>query len=389
MFGLCFLVYELIFVFIRIDVSVVGKEKRGKHMERKKHVATIVTVLLTMLIVAILASAYIILDDRQRSVEAHQKSLDWLYRKNQSDPPSNPNAKKDSALDKADQEDTLQDGDSSALTPSGSDPTETGQGEFQGFIPILMYHSVNETHPVNSVVIRPSEFKEQLSYLKQQGYTALSVYDVVEAIYGAKNLPEKPLLITMDDGYQDNYEYAFPILQELEMKATIFVVTSQMGETPGKSKHFTWEEAQEMVDSGFVTIQSHTHDLHHKLDTPEGPQSAMVSRKLLQDGTEESEEEYRERIYDDLMTSKRLIQKHTTDHVVTFAYPYGVYSDQVLDIVKEAGFLLLFTTEKGLFRLEDSVYTIPRVNVPSGRTGADIEREIEELRESLDLEAVK
>jgi len=76
-------------------------------------------------------------------------------------------------------------------------------------------------------------------------------------------LPKKPLLITIDDGYANNYSLAYPILKEKGLRATIYIITSYRGKQPGVTRHFTWAEAKEMYDSGVINIESHTHDLHY------------------------------------------------------------------------------------------------------------------------------
>lgn len=253
---------------------------------------------------------------------------------------------------------------------------------FQGFVPVLMYHSFSEELSANAIV-HPSEFREQLVYLQQQGYTSISIYDLVRAVYLAEELPAKPLLITIDDGYADNYEYAFPILQELQMQATLNVVTSQRGETPAEREHFSWEQAGEMVASGLVSIQSHTHDLHFKVPTAQGLQSAVTGLQLKEDGRRETQEEHGERIYQDLKRSKEVIEEQLSAPVVAFAYPFGVHTPEVIEIARSLGYVLMFTIEPGVFQLQDSPYTIPRINVPGGMTGAELEAEILRLAERL------
>lgn len=265
-------------------------------------------------------------------------------------------------------------------TPTAVNINDNEDIQFQGFVPVLMYHALGEEIGVNTVV-HPEEFREQLTYLKNQGYTTISLYDLVQAVYQKHKLPEKPILITFDDGYLDNYTYAFPILKELQMKATIHVVTSQRGQKPGYREHFSWDQAKEMVDSGFISIQSHTHDLHYKIDTPWGRDAALTNLLENEDGSIETDEEHWERVYQDLHTSRDMILERTGNQPVSLSYPFGIYSEEVVEIARDLGFLLLFTIDPGVFRLEESVTTIPRINVPGGATGSDIEREIIRLSE--------
>ena len=118
-------------------------------------------------------------------------------------------------------------------------------------VPVLMYHAVSdETWGVTELFVRPSEMEAQLQYLQENGFTPIFFSDLshVEDF-------EKPVLLTFDDGYKNNYEELFPLLQKYNMKATIFVVTGNLDKNPN---FMTWDQAREMVQSGLVAIESHT-----------------------------------------------------------------------------------------------------------------------------------
>ena len=118
-------------------------------------------------------------------------------------------------------------------------------------MPVLMYHAVSdETWGVTELFVRPSEMEAQLQYLQENGFTPIFFSDLshVEDF-------EKPVLLTFDDGYKNNYEELFPLLQKYNMKATIFVVTGNLDKNPN---FLTWDQAREMVQSGLVAIESHT-----------------------------------------------------------------------------------------------------------------------------------
>ncbi|MCM3489887.1 polysaccharide deacetylase family protein [Alkalihalophilus marmarensis] len=244
-------------------------------------------------------------------------------------------------------------------------------------ITVLMYHHFHEdAAQESSVTMQPERFRDQLETLKEAGYTSISERDLYEHLYNGKELPEKPLVITIDDGYESNYEYAYPILEELEMYATIYVVTSYRGETPGVSPHFDWGQAREMVESGWIDIQNHTHDGHYYVETTqdEGP---FMTNKMLVDGTEETEEEYRERIYQDLKQAKELIETEIGNEVYSFTYPFGAFNETVIDVSTELGHSIMYTVREGVNTSDTNPYELNRINADGSYSGEDLLKVIE------------
>ena len=185
-------------------------------------------------------------------------------------------------------------------------------------IPVLLYHMVEKEEVGLDVIvsITPEQLRTHLQTIRENGYTTITYTDYYNYITKGTRLPKKPILITFDDGYTNNYEYLFPLLKEFKMKATIFVVTSTVGTTPGEYPHFTWEQAREMQDSGYVDIQSHTHT-----------HADMTSLTL-------------EQVKYELRMSRFLIEKNLGKKCEFLAYPYGFYNDDVLQIATDAGFLI-------------------------------------------------
>ena len=117
-------------------------------------------------------------------------------------------------------------------------------------VPVLMYHAVSDdVWGINELFVRPSEMEKQLKYLVDHGYTTVTFEDL-EKIDQIK----KPVMLTFDDGYRDNYEELFPLLRKYNCKATIFMIAGKLG----KTHYLTEEMLREMADSGLVSIQSHT-----------------------------------------------------------------------------------------------------------------------------------
>lgn len=189
-------------------------------------------------------------------------------------------------------------------------------------VPILLYHHISDQFDTSNAisVISPKDFRLHMTAIKAQ-FTPVSLREYVEFVNcrdGSKTMPQNPIIITFDDGYLSNYEVAFPILKELEIPATIFVVTDTIGAKGGEGKvnysHFTWAQAKEMYKSGLIEIQSHTND-HVKLGT------------LSKDA-----------VNFELRKSKYLIEKNVGNTCDMIAYPYGSYTDSVIMASKKAGY---------------------------------------------------
>ena len=190
-------------------------------------------------------------------------------------------------------------------------------------VPILLYHHITE-EPFDASkaisMITPAEFRKHMTAIKVH-YTPISLrqyYDYVLCEDGSVTLPDDPIIVTFDDGYSSNYEIAFPILKELEIPATIFIVTDTVGAQAGDGKvnysHFTWEEAKIMQESGLIDIQSHT-DQHAYLAT------------LNQDD-----------LVRELRRSKFLIENNLGTVCDMVAYPYGSYNLNTITAARKAGY---------------------------------------------------
>lgn len=198
-------------------------------------------------------------------------------------------------------------------------------------IPVLLYHNLESPLTgYRTTNITPDLFKEHMLGLKERGYNTILVSDYYKYINGEFNMPENPIMITFDDGYLSNYEDAYPVLKELGMCATIFIVTSTVGEEPSGGKvntpHFNWEQAIEMQNSGVIDIQSHSYS--HK-------NMSLISESVLND---------------ELSFSLRDLNEHIPKEVSIFAYPYGGYNENTLNRVIEVGYdmqVLVTNVESG------------------------------------------
>jgi len=168
-------------------------------------------------------------------------------------------------------------------------------------------------------------------------------------------LPKKPIIITFDDGYKSNYDYAYPVLKELGMKATIFIGTAYVNMIEETSyPHFTWEEALDMQNSGVIDIQSHSH-LHRDM-TKIQPLQAYVEFAL----------------------SKYLIEKNLGKPCDVFAYPYGLYNISVQNLAMKLGYKVqVGVGDLGVNRREDGLEKLKRLTVFGCMTGEELLQMIE------------
>ncbi len=188
-------------------------------------------------------------------------------------------------------------------------------------IPVLMYHSCKENYPQesSSLYVTPEVFEKQMNDLVAKGYTFVNYYQVFDYMCGSGTLPEKPVIITFDDGYLDNFVNVFPILKKNNVKATIFVVTDALKDDEteydeSKIQYMTWKQAIEMQNSGLVNIESHTKN-HYDLN------------KLT-----ESE------VNDQFRESKEAIKTKMGKDTFIVSLPYGSGNWKVIEQSKKNGY---------------------------------------------------
>lgn len=235
-------------------------------------------------------------------------------------------------------------------------------------VPILMYHSVVET-ATKDTEISIEKFEEQIKKLKEEGYTAIFLQDLVDYVEKGIELPEKPICITFDDGYLNNYEEAYPILKKYGTKATIFVIGSTIGCLENYkdtnypiTPHFTEKQAIEMIDSGLISIQSHTYDMHQWSPYEEGDRIRENILKV----EDESEYEYIEALSKD-NDKMRTIIKSIGDELIGLAYPSGKYDTLTNVVLNQNNIKVTVSTEAGINTiikgLPQSLFGLKRFNM--------------------------
>lgn len=253
-------------------------------------------------------------------------------------------------------------------------------GNNQGEIPVLMYHHLEDNMNNNST-IDPVNFENQIKTLKEEGYNAITIQQFYNYINGVDKLPEKPVLITFDDGYLSNYEKAYPILRKYDMNATIFIIASRILEKNEKNVYsneipkMNWEQLREMKD--YISIQSHTWDLHYKLKGNFGRMKGAIYAPSYIDGKLESKEEYEERVKNDFYLSKEIIKEKLGYEPIALSYPFGDYSGNTMKLAQEAGFKMAFGINNKRIKIGDDLYSLKRITVNGNLTGEELIDEIE------------
>jgi len=212
--------------------------------------------------------------------------------------------------------------------------------EYTKKLPVLMYHHIAD-EVTNDMIVSPETFEKHMKAIWDNGYTAVTIDEVTDYIERGKNLPEKSVMITFDDGYMSNYEYAYPILEKYGLNAVIFAV----GETYGKDvypdtdkkiyPHFGEKERNEMEKSGVIDVQSHGYAMHQNPDYKEG-----VAYENMLKLPDESDEEYVLRLKNDWEKWSKLMKKSP----IAVAFPYGKSDLLAQAVLNDCGVKLTFST---------------------------------------------
>lgn len=215
------------------------------------------------------------------------------------------------------------------------------------WVPILMYHYISPL-PVDADEIRteltvtPEIFETHLAYLQAEGYQGISLYHLYDALTTGAKLPEKPVILTFDDGHIDHYESVFPLLQRYQTTATFFIITGRAD--LNDPAYISWSQIVEMANAG-MSMESHT----------------------------KTHSDLRARSYDflvyEMLGSIESLAAHTGVQPRMFCYPSGRYDDSTLAVLKTLPVALAVTTQFGAYHTTDNLLELPRLRV-SGNLSA-------------------
>ncbi len=198
--------------------------------------------------------------------------------------------------------------------------------ENQVSIPILCYHNFNPVKP-GSMNLTPNKFESQIKWIEDHGFTVIPLKEAVAYLKGDRtSLPAKPVVITVDDGWQSAYVYLFPIIKKYHIPVTLFIYPETI--STGKNA-MTWDELKKMQESGLFDIQGHTYS---------HPNFKQEKRHL-------SESAFQKLVARELVTSKKILEEKLGKQITLLAWPFGIYDSYLEQEAKNAGYEMAFSID--------------------------------------------
>jgi peptidoglycan/xylan/chitin deacetylase (PgdA/CDA1 family) len=218
--------------------------------------------------------------------------------------------------------------------------------KFKNYVPVLMYHRIADV-PGDRNSLSPAKFREQMEYLTANGFTTVTMQMVYEFYAHGKTLPKKPILLTFDDGYVDNFNIALPILKEKNMTAVVFPIANWIGKE-NKWENFNkkltttmdWEQLKAWQASG-MEVASHT-----------------VNHPFLDQCTTEN-------LAIELTESKSILEKNLYDSVDFLCYPYGSFNAETKVAALKAGYKAAFAIFDHVPLWQIDLFALPRIPIPA------------------------
>nr|PZN69433.1 MAG: hypothetical protein DIU55_12990 [Bacillota bacterium] len=217
-------------------------------------------------------------------------------------------------------------------------------------VPVLLYHHLEPgADGTNGAIISTAEFERQMAWLKANGYTSITTAQLLSWLEDGQPLPERPVMITFDDGYRSNYTYAYPVLQQHGFNAIIFMLTGLAGQKFGTLEYLTWEDMRAMAASGLIEIHAHSHDGHRYI----GEDPALIAWSA-------------EEILADWHQLTGAMAAAGLPAPTAYAYPFGEYDEECIDALRAAGVKLGFTVEHGRVGQDHDALRLNRLVVYPG-----------------------
>ncbi len=234
-----------------------------------------------------------------------------------------------------------------------------------GDIPVLAYHDIAERHGADEFAVPPKEFRRHMQYLRDQGYAPISLQQLIRAGDGQGKLPDKPVLLSFDDGLASYEKAALPVLQEFGYPSVLSIVTAWVDgrATPDqyRGRLLNWDDLRRIKASPLVEIISHSDDLHHGIrsNLQGNLAPATVTREYREvGGRHESENEFRARIHADLARSRARMLAELGRTPLAIAWPFGDYDSVLAEEAASLGMRYYLTLDEK----PTSLQTLPCIN---------------------------
>lgn len=222
-------------------------------------------------------------------------------------------------------------------------PSPLRTEEKMGFclrVPVLLYHHIEPYEKAKEaghaqLTVDSGWFEKQMQYLSENGYTTLFAQELVNALLSHQDIPGKAVVITIDDGYLDNYQYAYSIAKKYNVKLNLMISTGLVENTG----YLSWGQIKEMEGSGYVGIYNHTWS-HYSLGN-------ATFDKAKQE----------------IETADRQLLQNLDKKATIFTYPYGAFSQNAVDVLKQNGYKAAFTTTPSFWQCDGFIYRLKRNHV--------------------------
>ncbi|CAM4437719.1 polysaccharide deacetylase family protein [Paenibacillus tarimensis] len=251
---------------------------------------------------------------------------------------------------------------------------------YSGKVAVLMYHHVMDK-PNKDGIISTAQFEKQMELLKTNGFHVIGLKEYAAFKLEGAPVPDNAVLITFDDGYESFYKEAFPILRKYGYPAVNFIIvaTADDPDITGIPK-LTWDQMREMQAYG-MDFMSHTYALHaYGFVNEKGKKKPLTTGHLYLPGygRQETDEEYAERVTEDLMLAEKRLREELGNTISAFSFPYGAHHEELLAVTRKLGIRLLFTIQSGL-TLRDEPAAM-RIN--AGRSDVTPDEAIKRLKQA-------
>jgi peptidoglycan/xylan/chitin deacetylase (PgdA/CDA1 family) len=213
-------------------------------------------------------------------------------------------------------------------------------GDFCLDVPILLYHYIKplplaEELGHAQLTVDSDWFAKQMRYLREHGYKTIAADDLVSALLTHKELPPKSVVVTIDDGYDDVYDFVYPIAKRYHIIINIMIPTALVG----KSNYLSWSELKELSGSDLVRIYNHT--------TTHAPLTYIEPQEVEKE----------------IVTAQKQLNEKLRNNSHIFSYPYGLFNDDIIALLKKHGYIAAFSTQGGRTQCTGDLMKLYRIHI--------------------------